>query len=250
MHRPRRVSSLFKYCLPCAAAAGLAMQVQAAISVVSSPEDVAIRAGGSTINGTAPTILGASANSPEPGNRSVVYVFQLPASDTGFNTIESANFRFTTASALATPTYGIDLYAIPARSSPTVLVTDNYYGPLQTEVPATGATERIVNDLLAPNAPFPVGEVSTNFSTGSAFIDFLNRQYGVNGSGAGKYIFLRLNGDAVLPAETSGGTVNMSEATTGRPTLTLAFVPEPSLALAGTGMLVLRVLARRRGRQV
>jgi hypothetical protein len=249
MRRFRRVKALFDFCL-IAATALVGARAQAAMTVVSNPEDLAFRALGGTIQGSNPTILGSSANQPEPGNRTVVYVFQLPASDTGLNVINGANFKFTIASASTTPTYGVDLYAISARQSPNVLITDNYFGPLQTEVPLTGATERIVDNLLPAGAPFPIGELSTDFSTGSPFVNFLNAQYGVDGSGAGKYIFLRLNADQTLGAETTGGTVHMSETPTGKPTLTLSFVPEPSLALAGTAIFALRMLSRRRPARV
>lgn len=229
MHRPRSICALLCLCLGWVVTAPTA--AHAAISVVSSTEDVAYRALGTSVQGLTPTILGSSANALDPGNRTVIYVFQLPASDTGVNLVDQANFTFTVASALTTPTYNIDLYAIEARSNP-VLQTgefNNYGQPLVfTE---TAPSKLIKDNLLPAGQPFPVGDVSTDFLKGSDFVTFLNDQYGTDGSGIGKYLFLRLNADQVMGAVTSGGNVNMAESATGRPTLTLTFVPEPSTLL-------------------
>lgn len=227
---------------------GLGLPTRAAIIVTSEPDDAVFRPSGTLISGRTTSVLGASSTPPNDfGGRGILYVFQLPASDTPSPLVSSAEFRFTVASPpLATPKYSIDLYAIPARTSPAPLVTDAYLGPLQT--PLTNV--RVVEHLLPADVPFPTGEVVTPFATDSAFVDFLNQQYGPAGTGAGKYIFLRLNPDTLPLAEDSGGNVNMSEAATGRPTLTLTFVPEPAALCSTATFFALAFLNRRARPQV
>ena len=149
---------------------------------------------------------------------------------------------------LAKPTtYNIDLYALPARTLPTTLDTDYFFGPLETAVPPTGATTRIVDNLVLPDGVTTAKEVVVPFDTGTNFVDFLNTQYGPTGSGAGKYVFLRLNPDVLqlIAPEDAGWNVNMAEATSGKPTLVVTFVPEPTLALP----VALLLLAARRSRK-
>jgi hypothetical protein len=182
----------------------------------------------------------------DTSSRGIEYVFKLPTSDTSDSTVRSAEFRFTVTSTLAKPTtYNIDLYAVPARTSSLTLDTDYYFGPLETAVPPTGATTRIIDNVVLPDAVTTPKEVVLPFDTGSSFVDFLNAQYAA--SGAGKYIFLRLNPDVLtlVATDDTGWNVNMAEATSGRPTLVLTFVPEPTLVLPATLLLLTARRCRR-----
>jgi hypothetical protein len=248
MRRFRNAKAFLASLLVCAAPAGSA---RAAMTVFSDPADATIFSTG-TLNQIAISNVGAR-TSGDPGSRTVVYVFQLPQSDTGIPQVASAKFSFTfidpatRTPILATPTsYDVDLYGLPARNTPTVLATDNYIGP-STGAPASDRL--IAGNLFPRNQAYPVGEFARNYNSGSDMVSYLNAQYGTDGSGTGKYIFLRLNDTAVAPAENSGGYVYMGENPTDRPYLTLTFVPEPSLAMAGAAGLAAAMLRRRPRRQ-
>lgn len=207
---------------------------RAAISVTGEPDDIQFRASGNVSQLRTNSLLGVMGTSGDPSGRGIEYVFKLPTSDTGQTSVSSAEFRFTVTSSLAKPTaYNIDVYAIPARTSPVTLDTDYFSGPLETIIPPTGATTRIVDNLALPDAVITAKEVVVPFDSGSSFVNFLNTQYGATGSGAGNYIFLRLNPDALILAATddTGWNLNMAEAATAKPTLVLTFVPEPTLVL-------------------
>jgi hypothetical protein len=224
-------------------AAFAVIPARAAVIVTGEPDDVGFRASLVAVTGRPTSALGA-VSAGDAGSRGVVYVFKLPTSDTGQSNVSAADFRFTVASAKTKPTYGIDLYAIPARSTATPLDSDFFFGPLETVVPLTGATTRIVDNLVLPDTVTTPKEVLVPFTADSSFVDFLNAQYA---SGANpKYLFLRLNPDVLVTSaiEDSGWNVNMWESPTGRPTLTLAFVPEPAITLPAA--LVLLATRRRR----
>jgi hypothetical protein len=75
----------------------------------------------------------------------------------------------------------------------------------------------------------------------------LNDQYGPDGSGAGKWVFLRLNPDmAMVPVENSGVDVAFAENATGKPTLTVDFVPEPAVAPVFACLALVAATRRRR----
>jgi hypothetical protein len=230
-----------------AAAVAAAAPARAAVTSFSDPADATFFPTG-TLQQISVSTLGAR-TSGDPGSRTVVYVFQLPQSDTGIPQVKSATFGFTFADPasrtpiLATPTtYDVDLYALPARSEPTVLFTDSYLGP-STGAPASDVL--ITPSLLPRNQAYPVGEFARNYDAGSGMVSYLNAQYGQDGSGTGKYIFLRLTDNQPAPSENSGGYVYMGENPTNRPYLTLTFVPEPSLVIAGTVLLAATTLRRR-----
>jgi hypothetical protein len=227
------------------AALFLATPARAAVIIPGELDDLSYRASLAVSTNRVTSLLGAMSTG-DPGTRGVLYIFKLPTSDTGQNTIRSADFRFTVASALTKPTYGIDLYALPARLTTTTLETDYFFGPLDTTTPPTGAVTRIVDNLALPDAVPSPTQVAVPFASGSSFVDFLNAQYGADGSGAGKYILLRLNPDVLLTTapEDTGWNVNMAEALTGKPSLTVTFVPEPALTLPA-GLLLLAALRRR-----
>jgi len=251
--RFRRISRFLACLLASVATAGSA---RAAITVFSDPADLAFMSLG-TRSQSPVTTLGARDTASEPGSRTVVYIFQLPQSDTGVAQVQSAKFSFTFVDPparnpiLGTPSnYGIDLYGLPARTTTDILDSDNYH---DAHDPATllanghASDVLITPDLLPRQQPFPpTGEFATDYGDGSSMVSFLNSQYGADGSGAGKYIFLRLNTDAPAPSENTGGYVDMGEATTGRPYLSLTFVPEPSAALVAAALLGLAVFRRPR----
>jgi hypothetical protein len=223
-----------------------ATAARAAVTVTSELEDIAYRASSAASQGLLTSLVGTM-STRDTSSRGVIYVFKLPTSDTGQTTVAAADFRFTVASFVAKPSYGLDLYALPVRTSPLTLDTDYYFGPLETVPPPTGATLRIVDNLVLPEVVPTPREVSVPFAAGSSFVDFLNAQYGPGGSGAGKYLFLRLGPDIFTTSATedAGWNVNMAESSTGKPTLTLTFVPEPTFALPAA-LLLLATLRRRR----
>lgn len=228
----------------------LATPARAAIIVTGETDDISFRASGNVSQLRPNSLLGTMGSSGDPSSRGLEYVFKLPTSDTGQTTVRSAEFRFTVTSTLAKPTtYNVDLYALPARILPTTLDTDYFIGALETITPPTGATTRIVDNLVLPDNVTTPKEVVVPFDTGTSFVDFLNTQYGPTGSGAGKYIFLRLNPDVLqlIAPDDTGWNANMAEATTGKPTLVVTFVPEPTLMLPA-GVLLLTTLRRRRRR--
>lgn len=219
-----------------------AIPARAAIIVTGDEADLSYRAS-LAVSTNRPTSLLGAMSTGDAGSRGVLYIFKLPTSDTGQTAVRTADFRFTVANALAKPSYGIDLYGLPARATTATQETDYYFGPLDTTNPPTGAPTRIVDNLVLPDVVPAPTQVSVS---GTPLVDFLNLQYGTNGSGAGKYVLLRLNPDVLLTSATedTGWNVNMWEAATGKPTLTLTFVPEPALTLP-TGLLLLAALRRR-----
>jgi hypothetical protein len=230
------------------AAVAAAAPARAAITVFSDPLDATLFPNNS-MNQIAVSSVGAR-TSGTPGSRTIVYVFQLPQSDTGVAQVSSARFSFTfvdpvsRSPVLATPTtYDVDLYGLPARSTPTVDGdADNYVGPSSGKHPSDVL---ITSSLLPRNKAYPVGEFVNSYSSGTPMVDYLNAQYGPNGSGTGQYVFLRLSDNAIPAAEDSGGYVYMGEHSTNRPSLTLTFVPEPSLVMAGAALLAATTLRRR-----
>ncbi len=75
---------------------------------------------------------------------------------------------------------------------------------------------------MTPTAPSPDGV--------DPLVDYLNAQYGPSGAGAGSYVFIRLNPDVEPPIEDSGVDVAFADNATGKPQLTITFVPEPGTA--------------------
>jgi hypothetical protein len=107
-------------------------------------------------------------------------------------------------------------------------MTDNYTDP------SSIATATLIEPAIVP-AVHPAQTlpelVGTSLTGSQALVDYLNDQYGPDGSGAGKWVFLRLNpGTATVPVENSGVDVAFAENATGKPTLTIDFVPEPTAA--------------------
>lgn len=178
------------------------------------------------------------------GSRVVVFVFQLPSPGAGEQAVVvDADFQFTITTDRTDGAYNIDLYGLGLRESATVLSSDNYAG----EFDDSDAT--LLQDNLIP-AAHPNNGVEAVNHTSTALVDYLNDQYGLDGSGAGKYVFLRLNPDQVPGNENTGVDVALPGNSTAKPQLSVTFVPEPSVIILGGPLVSAWSLSRRprRGR--
>ncbi|HEY7115526.1 MAG TPA: hypothetical protein VH475_03010, partial [Tepidisphaeraceae bacterium] len=221
----------------------VAAPARAAI-VLADPADAGLRHDGTISNGLLTGRVGASTTSPGEGGRAVVYVFQLPTPPLGLSPVTDASLSFVVSLDRQHPAYNIDLYALPARSDPAVQSTDAFFGPLD---PAATLIED--NILPADTVQPPVSLITTDPAANTSLVTWLNSQYGVDGSGAGKYVFLRLNPDIDPPVENSGVDVVMAENAANVAAMTINFVPEPATAIAGACLLGLSTSFRRsRGR--
>ena len=117
-----------------------------------------------------------------------VFPFELPAILTGMEVID-VKFSVNLESVNASTTGNIDLYALNARSSDNVLVTDSYAGIFGTSNNGTG----IQDDFATKTTP--VGIVNASPVGETTLVTFLNNQYGT--ASAGDFIFLRLNTDDI-----------------------------------------------------
>ena len=111
-----------------------------------------------------------------------VFVFQLPALPVG-KEFSNASLRAYQQGKDGTPSFNADLYGVGVSSSSAVSASDYYAGAFDS------ASILIKDNLLTPSSG--AGPVVTS---AVELTDFLNAAY-ANGSGAGKYVFLRLNPD-------------------------------------------------------
>lgn len=121
---------------------------------------------------------------------SPVFPFQLPELPSGQQVV-SAKFQvnlegFNDTAAI---TGELDLYGLPYRSSPTVLVSDGYAGVYNADATATGLQESFATKST------PIGVVESTTSGDAALITYLNTQYLT--AATGDYVFLRLSNDDV-----------------------------------------------------
>lgn len=214
------------------------------VIVLSDPADSVFRSDGRR-GDVAAARVGASTGAPGAGARVDVLVFQLPAPGPGESAVvAAASFTFTILTNYGGNAYNIDLYGLPARASKTMVNSDpNFY--VGASDPSAGAWKLADNILTASNTL--VGTVQTDTSTSSLLTDYLNAQYGADGSGAGKYVFIRLNPDSSPPSENSGVDIAQSEFGSSLPQLTITFVPEPAL-VAPLSLALLTALRPRRRR--
>jgi prepilin-type N-terminal cleavage/methylation domain-containing protein len=202
----------------------------ASVLVIGDRADRSIHSDGSKEDASI-TRLGSDSREPGPGARSVVFVFHLPSPAPGeLPIVGQADFVFTIANDLADGAYNIDLYALPARASSTVSFTDGFAG-------ARDDAATLIQDNILPSVTTYVGAVHTSVEADTVLAQYLNGVYGPDGSGAGQWVFLRLNPDLnPPPTEDSGLDVYQANNATGKldsqkPGLTLTFVPEPSCVL-------------------
>jgi prepilin-type N-terminal cleavage/methylation domain-containing protein/prepilin-type processing-associated H-X9-DG protein len=211
--------------------------VPAAGAVVVSGDvaDQTTRKDGGRVNSLTGRVGASKSGAPSAqGSRAAVFVFRLPMPGPGdLPIVQSANFEFTIVTDLKSGDYNIDLYGLGARASSTVLSGDHYAGPRDD----TDAS-LIRDDILGkPTPDRGIGLVASETSAPAAIaaspdgmdplVDYLNAQYGPTGAGAGSYVFIRLNPDVEPPIEDSGVDVAFADNATGKPQLTITFVPEP-----------------------
>jgi hypothetical protein len=238
--------------------AAVAISAEGAVVVIGDLADQTIRNDGIRAN-TATGRLGASTSGgpAAQGGRSAVFVFRLPQPPAGQPAIVlAADLQFTVVTDLKSGDYNIDLYGLGARSTSAVLSTDYFAGDRD----ASDATLIRDNILAKPPPDRGTGIISSATTAMAAaaaatdgvdpLVDYLNTQYRADGSGAGLYVFLRLNPDIVLPIENSGVDVAFADNTTGKPQLTISYVPEPGAGLVITVVTSAPLLCRgRRGRR-
>lgn len=223
----------------------LAPTVNASSLITGDTADQLIRKDNSLFNVATGRVGASTSGFAGAGARSAEYVFQLPTPPANQQPIVSdAKLQFTITGDQPDGTYNIDLYGLPARPASTVFMTDNYTDP--TSIP----TATLIESAIVP-AAHPAGTlpelVSTNLTGSQALVNYLNLQYGPDGSGAGKWIFLRLNPDtAAVTVENSGVDVAFADNATGKPTLTVDFVPEPTAVPILVGLALGAATRRRR----
>jgi hypothetical protein len=205
--------------------------VRASVVVADDPADKLIRKDGSIFDLAIGRVGSSTSGFSGAGARSAEFVFQLPTPPANTSPIVSdAKLEFTITADQPDGKYNIDLSALPARPEKTVFMTDNYIGTASNPTPTLGS---LIEAAIVP-AAHPAGTlpevVSTSLSGSQALVDYLNGQYGTDGSGAGKWVFLRLNPDVDPVVENSGVDVAFAENGTGVPTLTIDFAPEPTAA--------------------
>lgn len=144
-------------------------------------------------------------------------VFQLPALPAG-KEFSAASLKLYLQGRDGTPTFNADLYALGVSASPAVLASDCYAGALDT-------ASVLVQDNFLTTA-----NVSGPFTTTAATLtDFLNAAY-AGGSGAGQYVFFRVNPDVAGLSGTVRYKLYSAEYAGGAnywPTLTYSTVDAP-----------------------
>ena len=203
--------------------------VRANVVITGDSADKLIRKDGSLFDLAIGRVGSSTSGFSGAGARSAEFVFQLPAPPANTSPIVSdARLEFTITADQPDGNYNIDLYALPGRPEKTVFISDNYTDATSRQ------TAQLIESAIVP-ATHPAGTlpevVGTNLSGSQELVKYLNDQYGADGSGAGKWVFLRLNPDtATVPIENSGFDVAFAENATGQPTLTIDFAPEPTAA--------------------
>jgi hypothetical protein len=111
-----------------------------------------------------------------------VVVFQLPTLPAG-KEFDAASLRLYQNGRDGTPAFNADLYGVAISASSAVLASQYYAG-------AFDSASILIKDNLLTSA----SGTGSIYATASELTDFLNAVY-ANGSGAGKYVFLRVNPD-------------------------------------------------------
>ena len=137
-------------------------------------------------------------------HQAMVIPFQLPDFGLVSEPFENAEFSVRLNNKEHSPVFNVDLYGLPSRTSSAVLPAsagsdpgDFFMGGL-LGAPANDNTPGVVkiqDNLVVPNTP--IGDFVTTISVGNiALRNYLNDAYD-NGAGAGRWVFLRLSGDAL-----------------------------------------------------
>jgi hypothetical protein len=110
-----------------------------------------------------------------------VYVFRLPTLAAGMR-IGAADFSFYADG--YSSNYTVDLYGLLYRTSSTVLTSDAYSGPNDTQ-------NTLIQSTILPRFG-PVGRIATTSAADTSLAAYLNAQYAAGAVG-GDYVFLRLS---------------------------------------------------------
>ncbi|MEN8250070.1 MAG: hypothetical protein ABFS32_14150 [Bacteroidota bacterium] len=122
---------------------------------------------------------------PGAANICAVMPFELPVVPAGME-IGSAILRITTETNNSWVAVDYDLYALPIRTTATILGTDYFVGPYDSDANATGIQAGLIKN------GDEVGEVTTSNQAGLDLAAYLNAQY-AGGATAGQFVFLRVN---------------------------------------------------------
>lgn len=132
-----------------------------------------------------------------PGRVAMVIPFALPTVPEG-KIVESAVLKVNVETNDIMTDLEMDIYALPARTSPTVVSGDYFGGEYGTDANATEiqqsivAKDKPVNPNPWPETGNPPVEMVMSADAGTSLATFINDQY-ESGAEAGQYIFLRLN---------------------------------------------------------
>lgn len=226
-----------------------------------SNADTQLRFDGALVSPSGATARAGFTSTPTPGGGIVpIFVYRLPVIAAG-TTITSAVLSVNLAG-IGVPgsiNYNVDLYALPFRSTSTVVASDFFVGPAGTATTGTLIQDNFVL-RSTPTSSTPLGRYETNLPSSAILASFLNAQYssGAVGGAAGDFVFFRFSPDQTVALGFGGYDFNTQDnvSTSGlRPTLTLttaavgANAPEPSSAALLTALpLMLGVYIVRRGR--
>lgn len=171
-----------------------------------------------------------------------VFVFELPTLPAGEIVVDADLSFFVNEGEASNFGPGIDIWALPFRASPSVLVTDY----LVSDTDSTPGVQKIADDIFGQNVPIP-GNVAyeTDDTADGLLASFVQTQY--DNGGEGNYLFVRVNteffyaNDRIAIALSENGD-------DPAPVLTIeTAIPEPaSVALLGLGLVL--VTTRSRGR--
>lgn len=134
--------------------------------------------------------VGQSGAGADPYDRVAVMVFQLPDLGSINDPFQLARFQGHLTQSVSNDGVGGDLYGIGRRDTPEILNAD-YFGLSDIADPEA---ELLQDDLLTEGLPTD-SPFFTSAAGSANLVAFLNEQY-AGGSGAGDYVFLRLNSDA------------------------------------------------------
>mgnify|MGYP000645704532 CR=1 FL=1 len=148
-----------------------------------------------------------------------VIPFLLPNIPSGYS-VEDVSFSVNLESPSAA--WGVlncDLYGIDARDTSDILETDFYAGDYQTD-----GTDTAIQDDFIPNEA-TAGIINSNASGNENLKTFIKAQY--NNGKAGKYVFFRINPDAINITTYLRVNVSSADHTTAanKPSLKITFSP-------------------------